>query len=130
MSYKSKNGKTVRARRTGEKIRPDHEDFENWLLELGGRNLELLSVRGFNFSDEHVFDVVERMLDAPAVAVISAPRTMDDEQLITWALIKWPANWEPGGVIPGDAKIAVIPCRDTDQVRRVAIKHGGAGMML
>lgn len=102
----------------------DEEYFEKLLFEQGGRNLELLLDRGFNFSDKHVFDLVERMLDGPAVAVISAPRTMDDELLISWALIKCPANWESSGVIPSDAKIAVIPCRDTDQVQRVAIKYG------
>jgi hypothetical protein len=105
----------------------EEEDFQNWLQELGERNLELLLDRGFDFSDEHVFGWVERMLDAPAVAVISFPRTMDDEQWVTSALIKCPANWEVGAVInTGDAKMAVIPCRDTDQVRRVAIEYGNA----
>jgi hypothetical protein len=111
------------------------EEFEDWLFEEGSNNLDLLLEKGFDFNDERVFGLVERLVrSAPAVAVISAPRTMEDEQLITWALIKWPAKWEPDGVIPGDAKMAltktgitaVIPCRDTDQVRRVAIKHGDA----
>ena len=96
------------------------EDFEDWLFEEGSGNLDLLLEKGFDFSDERVFGLVGRLVRrATAVALIAAPWSLGDElQDLSYA------NWRDGDMV----KLMVVPCRDADQLRRVAIKHGDAGI--
>jgi hypothetical protein len=72
-----------------------------------------------------VFDLVGQLVRsaAPAVVLIAAPWWLDDGKELNYALIKRPANWRDGDMV----KLVVIPCRDADQLRRVAIKYGDAG---
>jgi hypothetical protein len=80
------------------------------LIDMGRDALVALEERGFDSSDEQVFGLVERAVDARglvALAVIHENRVL---------IIKYTPDDDRG--------VAVIPCADADQVARATLEYG------